>query len=299
VSRLHSYERDGLVFDVRDEGPVDGNVVVLLHGFPQDASAWDRVVPHLHGAGLRTLAPDQRGYSPGARPAGREAYRLRELVADTLALLDAAGCERVHLVGHDWGGAVVWAATARHPERFSSAVVVSTPHPAAMGHATRHGLQALRSWYIGMFQLPVVPELVVLPGLGPALRASGLPADRAEHYVRRMREPGAFSAALGWYRALGAGLARALPRMIDPRALIRATPGVTPAGGPERTHWEGPTTYVWGRQDVALGRSAAEQTGRFVRGDYRFVELDGGHWLPETRPVEVADAILERAAAEV
>jgi pimeloyl-ACP methyl ester carboxylesterase len=298
VRRLRSCEREGLVLDVRDEGPLDGEVVVLLHGFPQDASAWDLVVPHLHAAGLRTLAPDQRGYSPGARPAGREAYRLREAVADTIALLDAAGAERVHLVGHDWGGGVVWAATGRHPERFSSAVVVSTPHPAAMGYAMTHGLQALRSWYIGLFQLPVVPELVVPPALGPALRASGLPADRAEHYVRRMHEPGALRAALGWYRAFGMGIARLLPRKLDPRALLPR--GVEPPSptGPERARWEGPTTYVWGRHDVALGRAAAENTGRFVRGDYRFVELDGGHWLPETRPVAVADAILQRVAAE-
>jgi pimeloyl-ACP methyl ester carboxylesterase len=292
MSRLRTYQRDGLVFDVRDEGPADGDVVVLLHGFPQDASAWDRVVPHLHAAGLRTLAPDQRGYSPGARPAGRAAYRLRELCADTLALLDAAGVERAHIVGHDWGGGVVWSVTARSPQRFTSAVVVSTPHPGAIGYATTHSTQALRSWYIGLFQLPVVPELVVPPGLGYALRASGLPADRAEHYLARMREPGAFSAALGWYRALGLGVARALPRMLSPGSLLSRTPPVPGAGC---APWEGPTTYAWGRHDVALGRAAAERTGRFVRGDYRFIEVDGSHWLPETRPVEVANAILERA----
>jgi pimeloyl-ACP methyl ester carboxylesterase len=292
VTRLRTFERDGLVFDVRDEGPADGDVVVLLHGFPQDASAWDQVVPHLHAAGLRTLAPDQRGYSPGARPTGRNAYRLRELVADTLALVDASGATRVHLVGHDWGGAVVWAALRRHPERFAGAVVVSTPHPAALGHATTRGVQALMSWYIGLFQLPVVPELVVPPGLGAVLRASGLPGDRAEHYARRMREPGAFSAALGWYRALGLGVARMLPRVLDPRSRPSAPDG-------DRLHWTGPTTYVWGRHDPTLGRAAAEQTGRFVRGDYRFVELDAGHWLPETRPAEVAAEILERAVGRV
>jgi pimeloyl-ACP methyl ester carboxylesterase len=293
VSRLSTYQRDGLVFDVRDEGPVDGDVVVLLHGFPQDASAWDRVVPSLHAAGLRTLAPDQRGYSPGAQPAGREAYRLREIVSDTLALLDAAGVERAHLVGHDWGGAVVWAATARHPERFSSAIVVSTPHPAAMRYAMTHGLQAVRTSYVALLQLPVVPELVVPPGLALALRASGLPADRVEHYVARMREPGAIGAALGWYRALGLGIAGALPRRLAPRSILART---SPMPRAERARWEGPTTYIWGRHDVALGRAAAERTGRFVRGDYRFIEVDGGHWLPETRPVDVADAVLERAA---
>ena len=76
TERLTQFERDGLTFDVTDSGPLDGPVVVLLHGFPTDRSSWDRISPLLHAAGLRTLAPDQRGYSPGARPQGRAAYRL-------------------------------------------------------------------------------------------------------------------------------------------------------------------------------------------------------------------------------
>lgn len=288
MSRLSTFERGGLVFDVRDEGPVDGDVVVLLHGFPQDSSTWDAVVPRLHAAGLRTLAPDQRGYSPGARPAGPSAYRMSEIVADTIALLDAAGARRVHLVGHDWGGAVVWAAVARHPDRFASAVVLSTPHPGALAWASTRSLQPLRSSYMVLFQVPVLAEATLAPGLALGLRSSGLPADRAEHYARRMREPGALTGALNWYRALGAGVARAVPRLLDPRR--RTAPARE-----QRPRWTGPTTYVWGRHDVALGRAAAERTGRFVTGDYRFVELDASHWLPETTPDEVADAVLDRA----
>jgi pimeloyl-ACP methyl ester carboxylesterase len=110
--RVDSFRRDGLTFDVRDAGPPDGEPVVLLHGFPQDSAAWDQVSPALHQAGLRTLAPDQRGCSPMARPRGRGRYRLRETTADVLALLDAAGLERAHVVGHDWGGMVAWALAA-------------------------------------------------------------------------------------------------------------------------------------------------------------------------------------------
>ena len=143
---LTGFERDGLVFDVRDGGPRDGEVVVLLHGFPQDSTAWSQVEPILHAAGLRTLAPDQRGYSPGARPGGVAAYRLKEVSADIVALLDAAGVERAHVAGHDWGGAVVWDVTQRHPGRFRDAVVVSTPHPSALAWSFTHSLQAARSW---------------------------------------------------------------------------------------------------------------------------------------------------------
>jgi pimeloyl-ACP methyl ester carboxylesterase len=283
---MERFERDGLVFDVRDGGPRDGAVVVLLHGFPQDSTAWTGVEPLLHAAGLRTLAPDQRGYSPGARPAGRAAYAVREVSADVVALLDAAGVRQAHLVGHDWGGAVVWDATDRYPDRFLSAVPVSTPHPAALAHAFTHSFQAARSWYMALFQVPVLAELTVAPALEPALRASGLPAERARHYAERMREPGALSGAIGWYRAAALGLARGL--------LPRPGRGRTATGGAPRPRWTGPTTYVWGRHDPALGRAAAERTGSFVRGDYRFVELDAGHWLPETHPDEVASHVLAR-----
>src|SRR6478672_995505 len=103
---MNEFRNGDLVFDVRDEGPADGEVVILLHGFPQTKAAWDDVIPGLAAAGYRVLAPDQRGYSPRARPTGRRSYAGAQLVGDVLALADAAGAETVHVVGHDWGGAV-------------------------------------------------------------------------------------------------------------------------------------------------------------------------------------------------
>ena len=200
---VETYARDGLVFDVRDRAPAGGaaDVVLCLHGFPQDARAWDAVAPRLVDAGLRVLAPDQRGYSPGARPRGRAAYVLPELVADVLALADAAGARTFHVVGHDWGGVVAWALAAGHPERVRSATVLSTPHPAAMRQGVLRGTQALRSTYVAGLQVPALPERLLLARSGAALRAllvrGGLPADLAAGYARRMAEPGALSAALG------------------------------------------------------------------------------------------------------
>jgi pimeloyl-ACP methyl ester carboxylesterase len=293
-TRLNGFERDGLVFDVRDGGPRDGAVVVLLHGFPQDSTAWSAVEPLLHSAGLRTLAPDQRGYSPGARPGGRAEYALREASADVVAMLDAAGVQQAHLVGHDWGGAVVWDATERYPDRFLSAVPVSTPHPAALAYAFTHSLQALRIWYTALFQVPVLAEVAVAPTLERSLRASGLPAERARYYAERMREPGALTGALGWYRGAAAGIAGSLlPRPASTPRMSATTP--TAGAGSGRPRWGGPTTFLWGRHDPALGRAAAERTAAVVHGDYRFVEVDGGHWLPENNPGEVAAEILGRA----
>ncbi len=269
---MDSFRRDGLTFDVRDAGPRDGEPVVLLHGFPQDSAAWDRVAPALHQHGLRTLAPDQRGYSPMARPRGRAAYRLRETVGDVLALLDAEGLESAHVVGHDWGGIVGWALGAWHPERIRTLTALSVPHPAAMSAALVTSDQGLRSFYVALFQVPMVPERVLLAGDGAVLRrvlrSGGLTEDLADHYVRRMQEPGALSAALGWYRALPYG-AR------DPIGTVRV-----------------PTLHVWSTGDAFLGRAATEATERFVDAPYRLEVLEGvPHWIPELAADRVAELV--------
>ena len=124
-------ERDGLVFDVATAGPPDGEPVVLLHGFPQSARCWDAVTPVLNAAGLRTFAPDQRGYSPGARPIGPAAYRLSEVVADAAAVVEAAlaqtGRDRAHVVGHDWGAIVAWTLAGTNPELVRTVTGISAP----------------------------------------------------------------------------------------------------------------------------------------------------------------------------
>jgi pimeloyl-ACP methyl ester carboxylesterase len=269
---MDSFRRDGLTFDVRDAGPRDGEPVVLLHGFPQDSAAWDLVAPALHQHGLRTLAPDQRGYSPMARPRGRAQYTLRQTVGDVLALLDAAGLERAHVVGHDWGGIVAWGLAAWHPDRVRTLTALSVPHPGAMAKAMVTSDQALRSYYMGVFQLPVLPERLLLAGNGAVLRrmlrSGGLDDALVDHYVRRMQERGALSAALGWYRALPlAGR--------DPVGKVRV-----------------PTLHVWSTGDAFLGRAATEATGRFVDAPYRLEVLDGvSHWIPELAADRVAELV--------
>ncbi|MCU1370991.1 MAG: alpha/beta fold hydrolase [Ilumatobacteraceae bacterium] len=273
--RLHTFERSGLLFDVREDGPGDGPPVVLLHGWPGGASTWDLVAPALAEAGYRTLSPDQRGYSPGARPSGRRAYRMDELVADIIELLDDAALDQVHLVGHDWGGAVAWTLAARFPERVASLTVLSTPHPLALARSLWSSDQILRSSYIGLFQLPVVPESLLLARdatvLRAALRRSGLPGDVADAYGRRQQDPGALSASLAWYRAVPVGS--------------------LPAGDVSV-----PTRFLWGSRDSALGRRAAELTGDHVNGRYRFDLIEGAtHWLPELHAGLVAAAVDEHA----
>ena len=274
--RLVAYEHDGLRFDVRDTGPEDGRVVVALHGFPQTSAAWGPVAAHLAEAGCRVLAPDQRGYSPRARPPAVAAYAMPHLVGDVLALADAAGAERFDLLGHDWGGAVAWALAAGHPDRVRTLTVASTPHPGALMAAMPHG-QALRSWYMAAFQVPGLPErLLGHPRSGARLLASmGTPhADRVQSFLA---DRSAARGALAWYRAFFRGVLR---RGSKPVGVVRV-----------------PTTYVWSDADPALGRWAAEHTEGWVDGTYRFVVLPGvSHWIPDERPDELARLVLERVA---
>ena len=277
MGAMERFSRGDLTFDVTDRGAPNGAAdrptVVLLHGFPANRTSWDQVSDRLVAAGLRTLAPDQRGYSPGARPSEGypAAYAMPELVADVVALLDAAGVEQAHVVGHDWGGAVAWAVAGAHPDRVASLTVLSTPHPAALARAMRDPWQALHSSYMAFFQLPRVPELALGRTLVRTLIGSGLPRGTAESYAGRMREPGALHGAIGWYRA------QRHSRGSVHRISV-------------------PTTFVWGRQDAFLGRRAAESTGAFVTGDYRFVEVDEGHWLPELEPDVCATEIQARVS---
>jgi pimeloyl-ACP methyl ester carboxylesterase len=265
-----------LTFDLLADGPDDGGLVVLLHGFPQSADTWDAVIPLLAAAGHRVVAPSLRGYSPGARPDRNEEYRVERSVADVLALADHLGAERFSVVGHDWGGAVVWALAAAHPARLLTATAVSTPHPRAMASVLWRSTQALQSAYIPFFRLPVVSEAMLGAGgaavLGRALRRSGLGEQRARAYTEAMRRPGALTGALRWYRAASMDLARI---------------------GPSRA----PTMYVWSSGDAALGRPAAEATADHVEAPYRFEVLEGvAHWVPEEAPTELSALLLDHLA---
>ncbi|HYQ31967.1 MAG TPA: alpha/beta fold hydrolase, partial [Lapillicoccus sp.] len=235
TSGITEYARDGLTFDVTDRGDPAAPPVLLLHGFPEDRHSWEPVADRLVDAGLRTLAPDQRGYSPRARPSEPypQAYTLTELADDAVALLDAAGIEQVHLVGHDWGGALAWTLAGGHPDRVATLTVLSTPHPAALRQAaTSAPWQFVHSAYMLFFQLPRIPERVVVRRLEGSLISSGMPRAEAERYAGRMREPGALRGALGWYRAMGHS-----------------------RGAVHRCRV--PATFVWGRHDGFLGRQAA------------------------------------------
>ena len=268
-------EASGLAFDAVADGPADGRPVLLLHGFPQSSREWAGVMPALTAAGCRAVAPDQRGYSPGARPQEVGDYAMAALVGDALGMLDQLGAERADVVGHDWGAVVAWQLADRHPQRVRSLTAVSVPHPVAFAGAMAGDPdQQQRSAYMGFFrQDEGIAEAAIGADGWKALRgiyAGAVAADDVEHYVERFSAPGALTAALNWYRAAsGADLA--------------GLSGVTV-----------PTVFVWGPEDVAVGRTAAETCEQHVSGPYRFVELEGaGHWIPDDRADRLAQEIVE------
>jgi pimeloyl-ACP methyl ester carboxylesterase len=287
---VSTVEANGLEFTVATQRPVpapspaptlntdtDTDTVLLLHGFPQTHRAFDALATRLIPHGLRLIAPDQRGYSPGARPDDVAAYAMPELVADALAILDAFGVAQAHVVGHDWGAAVAWNLAARHPERVRTLTAASIPHPSALAEATVHSAdQRERSVYIELFREEGKGENLLLDDGQQRLRRlfTPLPDHSIEPHLAVLGERKALTGALNWYRAMKPEESLALP------------PATVPV------------TYVWSDADVAVSREAAERCAAHVTGPYRFVELPGvSHWVPDEAPDQLAAAVLDRIGA--
>lgn len=267
-------EANGLRFTCREQGDT-GEPVVLLHGFPETSHMWLPLMEALTNAGYRCLAPDQRGYSRGARPEGIEAYRYGHLAADVIALADAMGFQRFHLVGHDHGAGVGWMVAYTYPDRVRSWTAMSVPHIAAFGRAIREDPdQSQRSRYIGVFQIEGDAEKLLSADDFSALRQiwTESTAEEIEEYLAVLSQPGALTGALNWYRG----------------SLGQDAHDATRAVGEIST----PTLCLWGNADQAIGRQSTEWAVEYMKGPYRFVELDAGHWLIQEKPGQVIDEVL-------
>lgn len=259
-----------LEFDVRIGGPETGPTVLLLHGFPNTGACFDAVVGRLHDSGLRTVVPDQRGYSPGARPGTIEDYQLRHLASDAVGILDALGVGYAMVVGHDFGSLVAWHLAGHYPHRVTGLVAVSVGHPSSIAASLASSDQRDRSSYILDFVKPDAED-ALLADDAKVLREL-VPDDS----VLPLTERPALTAALNWYRGNFTG---------DIKANL-ACPAI-----------EAPTTVLWGDGDDALGREQAEGSGRFVYSDYRFAALEGvDHWVPQNAPAALASEIALRSA---
>ena len=247
---------------------------LLLHGWPEFSSCWEQTAAILLEHGMSVFAYDQRGYSPGARPDSVDEYTMPHLVSDLDEVSRAAGLDRFHLVGHDWGGMVAWHFAANHPERLLTNTVVSTPHPIAHAKQVRADPdQYERMAYMRAIQDHpdgVARSLLRYDGERLIdLYDGDVPDDMAASYVSRLSEPGAMAAVLKYYQAA------------DGRARLSSNPITVP------------TSFVWGSRDIAFPRATAELSAEYVEGPYRFVPLEGAsHWLPESRAEDIAREVI-------
>ncbi len=267
---------NGMEFRARIGGfdnPEPRGDLLLLHGFPETSIMYQPLIDAASEAGFRVVAPDQRGYSPGARPSGRAAYATELLVADALAIADVVGFQDFHLVGHDWGAGVGWAMTMGNADRLLSYSALSIPHIAAFGAAIAEDPeQQSRSAYMAFFWLPWIPEQTFALNDFAALRQlyGDHPTTELNEYLTVFREPGALTGALNWYRASA-----------DTPASLKAPGNVTT-----------PILFIWGNQDQAVGRTAVEGQSAFIDGPLKEVELDTGHWLMATATDNVVAEVL-------
>jgi pimeloyl-ACP methyl ester carboxylesterase len=269
--------RSGLTFTADVAGPAGGDLVLLLHGFPESRHSWREALPALAAAGYRAVAPDQRGYSPGARPDPAELsnYAFEKLVADAIEIVAAAGHDgkRFHLVGHDWGGQVSWGVANAHPARLASLAVLSRPHPSSFRRALakEDGDQKHRSRHHRAFLEPEARTMLLADNarrLREGLFGQGVPAAALEEHLSVLGNPAALEAALAWYRA-NKGLAGDF-------GTIKV-----------------PTLYIWGDADATVGPDAARGTGEFVSAAYAMEVLPGvGHFVMDQAAAKATALVL-------
>lgn len=245
----------------------EGPPVLLLHGFPEFWYSWRFQLPALAGAGFQAVAPDLRGWGKTDKPRGIAAYQVKELLKDIDGLRSELGAERVHVVGHDWGGALAWLYAHHYPQRVGRLAVLNCPHPGAMARLARTDWrQTIRSWYILFFQLPWLPEALSRLGNYTVLRAAlsntanpeAMTSGDLERYMENIRRPGALTGGINYYRAL-ARLGSGLPR---PQRRIQA-----------------PTLVIWGEQDAYLIKEGAEASRPFAEQmEVRYIR-NASHWV--------------------
>ena len=272
-------EANGLTFTVDEAGEGD-NVAVLLHGFPESRFSWRFQIPVLAQLGWRVIAPDLRGYGGSSRPPRKDDYHIDHLVEDVAGLFDAVGAKRRLLIGHDWGAMVAWVFAMDRRLPLEGLVIMNVPHPAVFARVYKSSAaQRKRSWYVGFFQLPFLPEWALTRGgaravaqafSGMAVDKSRFPPEVTDVYRTNALVPGGMTAMINYYRAN--------------RDLIGRYGGAAPL-------IEVPTLMVWGEDDTAIGIECTEGYESLV-GDLTLKRLPGvSHWVQQEAPERV-NAIL-------
>ena len=262
----HYIETNGIRLHTVQTGPKSGAPVILLHGFPEFWYGWRKQIPALAAAGCRVIAPDQRGYNLSDKPQGLKHYDVLTLVNDLLGLVKALDYEKVNLVGHDWGAVIAWALAILHPEKLHKLTIMNAPHPAVMQRFLRRDPDQLRrSWYVGFYQLPWLPERIlsaqnfrqISRAVQGTAKKNSFTNEDMEKYREAWSQPGAMTTMLNWYRAI-----------------VQHPPKL-----PENARVKVRTLMMWGMKDFALTHRMARPSMDFVDEGNLILFPEATHWV--------------------
>lgn len=258
----------GIEYDVTGEG----RPVVLLHGFPDTGALWRHQVPALASHGFEVIVPDLRGYGDSDKPSDVAQYSIPYVAADILAVLDAVGVHRAHVVGHDWGAAVAWAIGSLVPDRVDQLVALSVGHPRAFVDAGIE--QREKSWYMLLFQFERIAEQWITQNDWENFRTWAMHPD-TDAVIAELENSGSLTPALNYYRA-----------NVSPESLVSAPPELPPV--------HASTMGVWSSGDIALTEKQMTGSEAHVAGPWRYERIDGpGHWLQLEAPDAVNELLLD------
>lgn len=261
------------IFEAISAGPNDGIPVILLHGFAATSFQYSEILKNLGGAGYYAIAPDQRGYSPRARPDNIEDYRLDLLAQDVIDIADSLNIYQFHLVGHDYGAQVSWAVGSLYPDRLLSLSPISVPHPKAFVQAVSdpNSNQDQLSSYASNYRLTDYED-VLLANSNALLLDFYSPIDTGytEEYIKVVANKTTLKAALNWYRAADWEWNLALPSIATP------------------------TLLIWGDNDQFIAPEGIYATGNFIQGPYQLEVFEGtDHFIPEADPKTLSELLVD------
>ena len=277
----HYIKVNGIQLHYMEEG--QGELVILLHGFPEFWYTWREQIPFLSKK-YRVVAPDMRGYNLSDKPVAIKDYKIDILASDIAELIKALGEKKAIVVGHDWGGAVAWAVASIYPQMVSKLAVLNIPHPTEMKKALMgfNLAQWKKSYYIFLFQLPALPEKFIGKDLKgffensftkftPANKKTNINKADIAKYVEAYSQPSGVSGPINYYRATFRQL----------------------GGLKMETKLPMPVLMLWGEQDLALGKELTYNTKNYCENLEVIYDPGSGHFIQRDNPKLVNEKLWE------
>lgn len=261
----------------------EGELVVLLHGFPEFWYSWRHQIPVL-SRHFKVVVPDLRGYNYSDKPSS--GYDLDTLTQDVMGLIKSLGYTKAHIVGHDWGGAIAWHLAQKFPQMLDRLVILNAPHPQQMVKELSTNFDQLRrSWYMFAFQIPGIPEWLIQQNIkdfvlnvfrGQAVRKGAFSAEDNQIYQEALEKPGVLAAALNYYRQL-----LNPQQFLNPQNWLQTLNSV-----PQLI--QAPTLVLWGQEDSMLSQHLTEGMAKLVAAPFQLKLIPQcGHWIQQEVPQTV------------